>query len=350
MEENLSQFTEEEYVSKYNYEDFVRIIKKDENSISKPNNHEEVEYKENQKDIFINTTHSSDLTSVSLSQAENMSQTSDNMLIYGDTRLNNISENQNEENNDGQDLDYFSGIEDYFRKIYPEKFNEYKNSRNYLPKKRRDMNQNTNKNNIIKDNLYLNDNNIFDKNQTNNTIFQPQNNLFYYPINGNCLYYMYNNFCFNIFNIQAQSQKEEENKIDDKKANQNKNDVKKETEETKISSDETEKEKNKRTKIDEDEDEYEHIFIIKRKNNKNFNKNINNKNNFIKPVKQERTNEKRNRQYNHYNCNYNNNNRNNYYYNNDNYNKFNGNYEKRKKRPFFENNFHKKKHIKEIYY
>ena len=96
MEENLSQFTEEEYVSKYNYEDFVRIIKKDEKIISKSNNIEEGDFKENQKDILINTTHSSDLTSVSLSQAENLSQTSDNMLIVGDIRLNNISENQTE--------------------------------------------------------------------------------------------------------------------------------------------------------------------------------------------------------------------------------------------------------------
>ena len=150
MEENLSQFTEEEYVSKYNYEDFVRIIKKDENIISKSNNIEEGDFKENQKDILINTTHSSDLTSVSLSQAENFSQTSDNMLIVGDIRLNNISENQTEEKNNGQDLEYFSGIEYYFRKISPEKFIEYKNSRNYLPKKRRDVNKNTNKDNIIK--------------------------------------------------------------------------------------------------------------------------------------------------------------------------------------------------------
>ena len=348
MEENLSQFTEEEYVSKYNYEDFVRIIKKDENIISKSNNIEEGDFKENQKDILINTTHSSDLTSVSLSQAENLSQTSDNMLIVGDIRLNNISENQTEEKNNGQDLEYFSGFENYFRKISPEKFIEYKNSRNYLPKKRRDVNKNTNKDNIVKENLYLNDNNIFDKNQMNNTIFQSPNNLFYYPINANCLYYMYNNFYFNIFNVQTQPQKEDANKNEEKKEIENKIEEKKEIAKTKNNFDETVIENNKKIKIEE-EGEYEHIYIIKKKSNKNFNKSINNKNNFIKPVKQERPNEKRNRQCNHYN--YNNNNRNNYYYNNnDNYNKFNGNYEKRKKRPYFENNFHKKKYNKEIYY
>ena len=346
MEENFSQTTDKENVSKYNYEDFVRIIKKDDNIISKPNNIEEVDYKENLKDILINTTHSSDLTSISFSQAENLSQTSDNTFILGDKKINNITENINEEKNNEQDLDYFSGIENYFRKISPEKFIVYKNSRNFLPKKRRDMNQNVNYGKK-KDNLHLNDNYIFEKNQMSNNIFQSVNNLFYYPINENCLYYMYNNFYFNIFNFQSQSQKEDTNKIEEKKEIKNKIEEKKEIEEIKTNFDGIEIKKNK--KIKKEGDEYEHIYIIKKKNNKNLNKNSNTKNNFIKPANQERTNEKRNRQYNYYNNNYNN--RNNYYYNNnDNYNKFNGNYEKRKKRSYLENNFHKKKYNKEIYY
>ena len=98
MEEKQCQIPEEEnYSNYYNYEEFVRIIKKDDDTDikTKSNKIEEIENKENQKDIFNNNSvQSSDLTSVSFSQIENLSQTSDNIYAPYDIRISNLSENQ----------------------------------------------------------------------------------------------------------------------------------------------------------------------------------------------------------------------------------------------------------------
>ena len=330
MKDKISQISEEEYKSNYNYEEFVRTIKKEDTISYKVNKFEELENKDNQKDFYFNGTLSTDVTSVSLSQTENLSQTSENILMPNDTKQKSASEYLRE-------IDYFYGIENYFRKIYPEKFIDYKNSRNFLPKKRRDKNK-------IQNNINLFPKNNLEEKKNNN--IQMGNNLFYYPMNGNVVFYIYNNIYFNFNNIQFMKKSE----INEKKA-QNKNDFnKREIEKPELNSAnnniEIKLEKNK--KMDVIGDENDNIYIIEKmnyKNNKDFNKG--NKISY-KLEKQEKINNKKikEKEYNYHYYN----NRNNNYYNNDNYRKFNGNYEKKKRKFYFENNFHKKKYHKENYY
>ena len=354
MEEKNYQNSEEENFSNYNYEEFVRIIKKEDvNTSPKPDKLDEIDYtKENQKENLINSIQSSEMTSMSLSQAENLSQTSDNIYIPNESKQNNLSpEIKIEEKN----VDYFFGYENYFRELFPEKFDEYKTSRNYLPKKQRDPNKNQNYENSFSNSININETQNEFNNQEENKIdinnnFQFGNNFYYYPMNGNFFYYLYNNFYINYSNAQSSIPPEEieknSPKLDD-------NTIIKEEEIKKLNKNETEqkidiKHENKNEKKDE-EGKYENIYIIKRKNvRNNYNNNIKKK--YIKQEKPERPNEKRNnKDYNFYNIN----NKNNYYYknnNNDNYTKFNGNYDKRKRRFNYENNFYKKKYHKEIYY
>ena len=72
MEEKLCQISEEETVSNYNYEEFVRTISKDDNFSTKQNKTEKPDNKFYQKEFLINN----DVNSISLSQTENTSQTS----------------------------------------------------------------------------------------------------------------------------------------------------------------------------------------------------------------------------------------------------------------------------------
>ena len=70
MEENFEQISEGENYPNYNYEEFVRTITKEDNTISKRNKFEEYEYKDYQKEFYFNSTQSSDVTSISFSQTE----------------------------------------------------------------------------------------------------------------------------------------------------------------------------------------------------------------------------------------------------------------------------------------
>lgn len=184
MEEKNYQNSEEENFSNYNYEEFVRIIKKEDvNTSPKPDKLDEIDYtKENQKENLINSIQSSEMTSMSLSQAENLSQTSDNIYIPNESKQNNLSpEIKIEEKN----VDYFFGYENYFRELFPEKFDEYKTSRNYLPKKQRDPNKNQNYENSFSNSININETQNEFNNQEENKIdinnnFQFGNNFYYY--------------------------------------------------------------------------------------------------------------------------------------------------------------------------
>ena len=343
MEEKLCQISEEETCSNYNYEEFVRTISKEEKFPTNHNKTEKLENKYYQKEFLINNIQSCDVTSISLSQTENTSQTSENIF----SNQNGISDNPKETKFNENEFNYYFGVENYFRKIYPEKFDEYKSSRNFLPKNRKDININKFQNNLSQTPI---EENQMNNNNINN--FQYGNNLYYYPINGingNIIYCIYNNFYFNFLNTQSQptnkNDKNQANNNTEKNFNQKEEDKK---EKEKENSNKTKD--NENLKQDKIEDEYESVYIIKRKNNKsNSNSNRkNNKMNFCKTLKQERPKEKRckEKDYNYHNYN----NRNNYYYNNDNFNKFNGNYDKRRKKFYGENNYYKKKYHKETYY
>ena len=342
MEEKLCQISEEETVSNYNYEEFVRTISKDDKFSTKPNETEIPDNKFYQKEFLINNIQSNDVNSISLSQTENTSQTSEN--IFSNTNI--ISESPKESKFNENELNYYFGIENYFRKIYPEKFDEYKSSRNFLPKKSKDININKFQNNLSQSNLEENKTN---NNNTNN--FQNGNNLYYYPVNGNIIYYIYNNYYFNFLNIQSQSANKKGTNPTD--SNTEKNSNQKEKDKKEFEKENFNKIKNNENIMPEKiEDEYQNIYIIKRKNKQNNSNNKSNKGNFYKSSKQERPKEKRYKDKEYKNCNYQNynNNKNSYYYNNDNFNKFNGNYEKRKKRFYGENNYYKNKYHKETYY
>ena len=343
MEEKLCQISEEETVSNYNYEEFVRTISKEDKFSTKPNKTEKPDNKFYQKEFLINNIQSNDVNSISLSQTENTSQTSEN--IFSNTNV--ISESPKESKFNENKFNYYFGIENYFRKIYPEKFDENKSSRNFLPKKSKDTNINKFQINLSQSNLEENKTN--NNNNTNN--LQYGNNLYYYPVNGNIIYCIYNNYYFNFLNIQSQlANKNGTNPTDsntEKISNQKKED-KKEIEKESFNKIKN----NENIKTEKIEDEYQNIYIIKRKNKQNNSNNKSNKGNFYKSSKQERPKENRykDKEYKNYNYQNYNNNKNNYYYNNDNFNKFNGNYEKRKKRFYGENNYYKNKYHKETYY
>ena len=343
MEEKLNQISEEENCPNYNYEEFVRIINKDDNVISKHNKFEDNENKDYQKEFYFNSTQSSDVTSISFSQTENLSQTSENIFIPYDSKQNVELDAQKELKLKERDTNYFSGIENYFRKIYPEKFEEYKHSKNFLPKKKKENNINKFGNENLSS-ISLDGSGEKKINNKNN--FQYPNNFYYYPINGNMIYYIYNNFYLNFLNIQQnQNNKNEGNKKNDETKREVFEEDKKERNKDNVN--EIEKTGNK--KVNEIKDEYDNVYIIKKRNIKNTNniKNKNEKTNYYKNYNQERLNEKTYKDNNfHYykdknNCKY---------YNNNGYNKYNENNGKRKRKFYFENNFYKKKYHNEIYY
>ena len=253
MEEKLCQISEEETCSNYNYEEFVRTISKEDKFPTNHNKTEKLENKYYQKEFLINHIQSCDVTSISLSQTENTSQTSENIF----SNQNGISENPKETKFNENEFNYYFGVENYFRKIYPEKFDEYKSSRNFLPKNRKDININKFQNNLSQTPI---EENQMNNNNINN--FQYGNNLYYYPINGingNIIYCIYNNFYFNFLNAQSQST----NKNDKNHANNN-------TEKNFNQKEEDKKEKEKETfnkikdnenlKQDKIEEEYESIY------------------------------------------------------------------------------------------
>ena len=377
MAEKIYQNSEEENFSNYNYEEFVRVIKKDEviNSSKSYKLNEIDSSKDNQKDNnLINSIQSSDITSLSISQTENLSQTSDNLYIPNDTKQNIVSGNKTEGKNEEKEMEYFFGYENYFRRIYPEKFEEYKTSRNYLPKKIKYVDKNVSIENNIGITINNETQNEFNNNQEENKIvfnsnnFQFVNNLYYYPMNGNIMYYLYNNFYINYSNIHPPSSSD----VEDEKFEKDVHTTKKEEEIQNKIQDETKPKTEEKTGNENNTDkegEYENIYIIKRKNVRN--NYINNKKKYNKQERQERPKEKKYKNdYNHYNYN----NKNNCYYNidsiidkkiiynalnnkyqeryrnNDSYTKFNGNFDKRKKKYKYENNFYSKKYHKEIYY
>ena len=334
MEDKLPKISENENTSNYNYEEFVRTIKKEDNFVINKNKFEEIENKFFQKEVNIDNTQASDVTSISLSQTENLSQTSENILIPNDSNQNSLWESQKGLKLNIRELDYFYGYENYFRKISPEKFIEYRNSRNFIPKKRKDINKSQNNASTV-----FNENSHENKYNQGVNNFQMGTNFYCCPTNGNIVYFLYNNFFFNFNNIQSQSQNitkemnDNNNKEEDKKeiiGNKNNNEI----------------EAGEKKKMNVIGDESDSIYIIQKKNNKNKNKN--NKQSSYKPIKQEKPIEikYKDKDYNYHYYN----NKNNYYYNNNNYNKFNGNYEKRKKKFYNENNFHKKKYYRENFY
>ena len=383
-----------------NEDNFIYSKKKEENinqySLNKINcikNIEEFKNKNNQKDQILiqsfslnDRKKSSDSTSMSFSQTENLSQLSEpSSLISNTNNFQKIYSNEIIQKDliKEEEMNFFYGIENYFLKIMPEKFSEYKKTKNYLPKKKLKETEKDNEKQIEqKDNensISENDVNM-EENKFNQNLNLQMNNNLYYPTYGNIFYYTYNTFCFNcpftniINNENNQIRKKEKGKEEEKdtdinietninnKIDQNKN-INKEKDFYKYNDEHI---------INEDVYEYEDVYLIKiQKNYKTYNKNKNKEkkqtNNFEK-IDQDcnynkknmnckfKYNNSNNQIYNNYNKNNSNQNIYHNYYKTYNYNKEsyyniseNNNNDKRNNY-YNKKNYIKKKHCKIIYY
>ena len=77
---------------------------------------------------------SSDSISNSISQIENLSQTSETSQHNSYAISSNLVFSKDYNCKEDEEYSYYFGIENYFYNIMPEKFSEYKKTKNYLPK------------------------------------------------------------------------------------------------------------------------------------------------------------------------------------------------------------------------
>ena len=159
----------------------------------------DVQLNSTQKEYFIKRRKSSDLTSVSLCPTDDISITSENFFIQNESKQSSYINDSNEimEKPDENVLGYFYGIEKYFRMMSPEKFHEYKKTRNYLPKRGTPKKEEPKKE-IIEEPINIE---INEQENAKSNIY-PQVPVFCFPVYGNVFYYnyMYNNFFFNNIN------------------------------------------------------------------------------------------------------------------------------------------------------
>ena len=173
-------------------EKFVNERKTEENAIQNninkyPSINNDKEYQNKLlKSQFLTLTdreRSSDSTSISLSQIESLSQSSESSkfisLTNNSQEINSNGINKNDLLQEGIIIKFFKETEDYFSKIMPECFSEYKKSKNYLPKskflEKEDIEQK------ISENQTLNEEYKVEENKFNNCNNLSLNNL-YYPV------------------------------------------------------------------------------------------------------------------------------------------------------------------------
>ena len=197
-------------------------------------NSEEIECKKeiiSKTNLSINDRFNS---SDSTSYTDNLSYSSESssLLLCNATHCNIQNKNYSY-------INYYEGVENYFKKIMPEKFYEYKKTKNYLPKnpiKEKNRNFFQKREEIIKTKDKKIQTNKFD-----NTFISFPNDI-YYPMIGNIYFYPNNNFFFNypFTNI---------NNNEIKQNNESKN----------------EKEKQIKNEINNHKNEDSNIYIIKKK-------------------------------------------------------------------------------------
>ena len=310
------------------------------------------EEKENKR-YYTKSRHSSDLTSFSYTPTEAFSQTSENSYYPNDTISHQNSNGENDT------LNYFAEVITYFKQTEPAKFYEYKDSKNFIPKRKKEKVEKT-------DNQY---NNIsMPCNNSNNIEENKMVPVYYIPvdpstynniINGNIIYYVYNNFFFNcpMNNYQTENdinktEKNEKSKTPEKESKKNKEFKEEEKIEVKKKDDiEIIKIEKKREK---NINKIEGNYIIKKRPKKNNNKSPIPKNE-DKEIQNYESNKYRNKKDFHmyddqfesktYSNNYKGK-----YRQYDNFNKFNGNFGGRKKNYFGENKFYKRKYHQPMYY
>ena len=232
------------------------------------------EEKEN-KEFYTKSHYSSDLTSFSFSTTEAFSQTSENSYIPSDLRSSNklnIEKNR---------INYFSDVIDHFKKAEPEKFSEYKNSKNFIPKRKKEKIEYTNYtyNNI---NMPYNNNNVEENEMIPINYIQFANNTYNNIINGNIIYYIYNNFFFN-YQMNKFQPENDINKANDKEENEDNKTPENESQDEKKNDSKNIEEKIETNKNDDIEiikvrkkfkknvDNIDDNYFTKKRNYKNYN-------------------------------------------------------------------------------
>ena len=285
---------------------------------------------------------SNDTLSMNGSQAETLSQTSESSFFLSFTnsnksQLNSSKENIQVENKQNVDVPYYFGLEEYYQKIMPEKFTEYKKTKNYLPKYSKTIKNEESFNTLEQSKS---------KEMSQNSIQFQYRNYFPFPYYG--IFYQVNPLMFNQFSKAFISNKFNKNKNkniiknkkdDDKTIKEDKKENKKENKK------DDKKDDKKDNKNEEKNDQIEKKVQKQQKQySKNTNKtqHISNKNNYKRNADREYNNQ-RNSNYNNYNGQYKKNYKKNYNYKYNHYNYYDYNDNYQNERSFYNNNYHKRR-------
>ena len=285
---------------------------------------------------------SNDTLSMNGSQAETLSQTSESSFFLSFTnsnksQLNSSKENIQVENKQNVDVPYYFGLEEYYQKIMPEKFTEYKKTKNYLPKYSKTIKNEESFNTLEQSKS---------KEMSQNSMQFQYRNYFPFPYYG--IFYQVNPLMFNQFSKAFISNKFNKNK--------NKNIIKNKTDDDKtIKEDKKEDQKENKTddkkddkKDNKNEEKNDQIEKKVQKQQKQYSKNTNktqhisNKNNYKRNADREYNNQ-RNSNYNNYNGQYKKNYKKNYNYKYNHYNYYDYNDNYQNERSFYNNNYHKRR-------
>ena len=176
-------------------------------------------------------------SSDSTSQTENISDSSFSLYT---NNMQNFTQKDINKNENKRKIKYFDGFEKYFYKLMPEKFNDYKKSKNFISKNI-PTEERENNIEIINDKIKEGDNVNNNKFNTTKIGINNEYKYVYYPIYGSIFYPSYNTFYYNYSFINLPTQDfnnvDEEDKIEENEINQKvSNDIedKKEEEETDI--------------------------------------------------------------------------------------------------------------------
>jgi hypothetical protein len=197
---------------------------------------------------------SSDSTSISLSQIESLSQSSESSkfisLTNNSQEISSNDINKKDLLQEGIMINFFKEAEEYFFRIMPESFSEYKKSKNYLHKSKFKEKEDIEQKNI--ENQNQKEESKIEENKFNNSSNLSLNNL-YYPI----YLFQYNSFYNKYPNFNKE--KNVDNFIKQKKEIKKKN-----------NSRFLENEENSKDEIEDDDNVY---IIVRQKNCKNHHKN-----------------------------------------------------------------------------
>jgi len=287
---------------------------------------------------------SNDTLSINGSQAETLSQTSESSFFLSfpnsnKSQLNSSKENILIENKQNMNVPYYFGVEEYYQKLMPEKFTEYKNTKNYLPKYPKKIRTDESSNTLDQSKS---------KEMNQNPIKFQYPNYLPFPYYG--IFCQFNPIIFNHFSKVFTNNQKNRNRNNNKKIIKKNSDddkpIKEENQENKIydKNDEKKEEKKDEKKDNKNEERRDQNEKKVQKQQKQYYKNQNtfNKNNYKRNTDKE-FNYHKNSNYNNYSGQYKKNYRKNYNYKYDHYNYYDYNDNYQNERSFYNNNYHKRR-------